>query len=378
MRTPTFAVALAALVAALPAAAGAQQNLYPQAAFVGGVEARQYAFGEKFAVDKLRQVAFPMGVIVPVGRRFSFDIGTNYAITTVVRPDSAGGSDSFSSFTDTQIRASYVLGTDAVVASVLVNLPTGKQTTTLSQFNVASSASSTFLLFPVNSYGSGTSVTPGIAAAASAGNWNLGLAASLRFSGEYEPFSDSASNSVKYQPGVETRIRAGADRLLGQSRLSLGFTFSTFSNDELRGGGFGSGAYDPGNRFIVDAGLQSPLAGGIVSVYAWNYHRAAGAAGDSAGSSIGNRENVFTFGVSGAFPVGTRMSLEPLAETRIWTPEDGSGYLVGLGSGLRIDLSPAVAFVPGLRVDFGSITDAAGVSNSITGWGLTGFLRYGF
>ncbi len=378
MRTPTFAAALAALVAALPAAAGAQQNLYPQAAFVGGVEARQYSFGDKFAVDRLRQVAFPMGVIVPVGRRFSFDVGTNYAITTVVRPDSAGGSDSFSSFTDTQIRASYVLGTDALVASVLINLPTGKQTTTLSQFNVSSSASSTFLLFPVNSYGSGTSVTPGIAAAASAGNWNLGLAASLRFSGEYEPFSDSATSSVKYQPGVETRIRAGADRLVGQSRLSLGFTFSTFSNDELRGGGFGSGTYDPGNRFIVDAGLQSPLASGIVSVYAWNYHRSAGAAGDSAGSSIGNKENVFTFGVSGAFPLGTRMSLEPLAETRIWTPEDGSGYLVGLGSGLRIDLSPSVAFVPGLRVDFGSIKDAAGVSNSITGWGLTGFLRYGF
>ena len=72
------------------------------------------------------------------------------------------------------------------------------------------------------------------------------------------------------------------------------------------------------------------------------------------------------------------MALLPLAETRIWTPEDGSGYLVGLGSGLRIDLSPSVAFVPGLRVDFGSIKDAAGVSNSITGWGLTGFLRYGF
>ncbi len=40
MRTPTFAVALAALVAALPGSAGAQ-NLYPQAAFVGGVEIRQ-------------------------------------------------------------------------------------------------------------------------------------------------------------------------------------------------------------------------------------------------------------------------------------------------------------------------------------------------
>lgn len=379
MRTLSIAVTtLAALAAALPGGLSAQQNLYPQAAIVGGMDARQYSFGDKFTVDALRQFAFPIGVLVPVGKRFSFDIGTSYAVTTVVRPDSAGGSQSFSSFTDTQLRASYVLGTDALVASVMVNLPTGKQTTTLRQFNIASSVSSTFLLFPVNSYGSGTSVTPGLAAATTVGDWNLGLAASARFSGEYEPFSDSASQAVKYQPGVETRIRAGVDRLIGQSRLTVGLTFSTFSNDELRGGGFGAGAYDPGNRFLVDVGLVAPVGSGSMSFYLWNYHRGAGKSNDTSGSSVGNGENVFTGGVSGAFPVGTRMSFEPLAEARFWSPDNGSGYIVGAGGALRIDVSPAVAFVPGVRVDFGNIENAQGVKNSVTGWGLTALVRYGF
>ncbi len=153
----------------------------------------------------MRQVAIPAGVLVPVGRRFSFDIGASYAVTTVT--DTSGASQSFSSFTDTQIRGSYVLAMDALVVSLMMNLPTGKETTTLQKFGVAASASSNFLLFPVNSYGAGFSVTPGVAAATTAGDWNLGLAASVRVSSSYTPFSDSGSSSTRYKPGVETRIR---------------------------------------------------------------------------------------------------------------------------------------------------------------------------
>lgn len=367
MRTSSVVLTLAALAAALPGTLRAQENLFPQASIAGGLDARQYSFGDEFGVDKLRQFAFPVGVMVPIGKRFSFDVGSSYATTTVV--DATGASNSFSSFTDTQVRLSYVIGADALVASLMVNLPTGKQTTTLRQFGIASSASSTFLLFPVNSYGSGTSVTPGLAGATTAGDWNLGLAASLRFSAEYEPFSDNATSAVKYQPGVETRIRAGADRLIGQSRLTLGATFSTFGNDELKGGAFGAGSYSPGNRFLADVSLVSPMGSGTLAFYLWNYYRARG-------SSSGSRENVFTAGASGSFPLGTRMALEPLAEGRVWSPEKGSGYLVGAGSALRIDLTPALAFVPGFRFDVGTLKTPQGIDGSVNGWGLTALVRY--
>lgn len=375
MRTSSIVATLAALAAVAPGAVAAQENLYPQAAIVGGLDARQYSFGgNEFSVDRIRQFAFPIGVLVPVGQRFSFDVGTAYATTST--RDSTGKNETFSSLTDAQVRMSYVLGTDALVASVMVNLPTGKQTTTLRQFGVASSASSSFLLFPVNSYGSGTSVTPGLAAATSAGPWNLGLAASLRFSAEYNPFNDASNKSVKYQPGIETRIRAGADRLVGQSRLTLGATFSTFGNDELRGGGFAGGSeVSPGNRFLFDVGLLAPMGRGTVSIYAWDFFRASSNSGDT--TSLGNRENIFTAGVSGTFPVGPKMALEPVVEGRVWSPETGSGYLLGAGTGLRIDLSPALTFVPAIRVDFGHLETPTGASGSLTGWGLTALLRYG-
>jgi hypothetical protein len=195
----------------------------------------------------------------------------------------------------------------------------------------------------------------------------------VRFNGEYEPFTGTGT---KYQPGVEGRFRVGADRLIGPSRLSMGFTFSTFGTDELRGGSFGSGAYDPGNRILVDLGLLSPVGNGTVSVFLWNYYRSAGSGG---ASSANNKEDVLTTGVAGSFPLSPTLTLEPLIESRFWIPEDGSGRLVGVGSSLRVALSPAIALVPGARFDLGSIrSPGASSRQSVTGWNLATFLQYTF
>jgi hypothetical protein len=375
MRNST-STALAALLIFLPRVLGAQQNLFPEASIVGGVEARQYSFGSGFAADRILQIALPLGAVFPVGKRLSFDVGSSYAVTKV---NDATGDHSFSGLTDTQIRGSYVFGTDALVASIMVNLPTGVETTTLGKFGISSAVSSNFLLFPVNSYGSGFSVTPGLAAATTAGSWNLGLAGSVRLSAKYNPFSDNPAAS--YKPGLETRVRAGADRLIGSSRLSLGFTFSTFSNDQLRGGGFGgNGIYDPGNRFLVDASFATAAGSGSISFYGWDYYRTAS---NSSSSTISNRENVLTVGSSGSFPLAARIALEPLAEVRIWSPKVGSGSLFGAGASLRVQVSPRVALVPGGRLDFGTIKGVilpgtAVTSHSITSWDLSALIRYGF
>jgi hypothetical protein len=198
-----------------------------------------------------------VAVLIPFGKRFSVDIGT--AATTAVA-DAIGREESFSGFTDTQLRGSYVFGNDRVVTSLMVNIPTGQETQSLKEFDVTSNVASNFLLFPVNSYGNGFSATGGVAVAIPAGSWNVGVAGSLRLNSEYQPFSDPGSTSVRYQPGLEGRIRAGADRLIGSSRLVLGLTFSTFDNDQFTGLAAGSGRYSPGSRLIGEVNLTSPPA----------------------------------------------------------------------------------------------------------------------
>ena len=370
MRTPILSAAL--LLATLPGAVRAQENLFPQATVIGGAEVRQYSFGNSFTVDRVRQVAVPLGVVVPIGKRFSFDIGSSWATTSIKRP--AGGSESFSGLTDTQLRGSYILGSDALVVSVMLNLPTGKRSITQQEFGVASSTSSNFLLFPVNSYGTSFSVTPGLAAATTAGDWNLGLAASARMSATYSPFK---GDSATYKPGVESRFRGGVDRLIGSSRFSLGATFSTFSTDELRGGGsLGSGSFDPGNRILVDLGIVSPVGGGTLGIYLWNYHRIRSGSATSQ-SAAGGKENVFTAGLNGSFGLSKSLSLEPVAEARFWSPESGSGRLFGAGTALRIEAGTHVAFMPSVRFDLGTIKNATG-SHSITGWDAGALIRLGF
>lgn len=372
--TTLRAAGAALLTALLPAFAAAQTNLYSTRSAVTGVEVRQYGFDSKFGVDHVRQIAVPFAVAVPLGRRFSFDIGTWYASTAV---KSDAGTETFSSLTDTQLRLAYVLGNDALVASVVVNLPTGKETTTQAQFGVGSQASSNFLLFPVNTYGTAFSVTPGLAAATSLGDWNVGVSGSLRWSGEYKPFNDGNDPDFKYQPGVEGRIRLGVDRLVGKSRFTVGGTFSTFANDELTpGDNSGSATYSPGNRFLVDASFVTPAGSGTVSLYAWNYHRLRSS---SSNGAVGGKENILAGGVAGAFPLSPRLSVEPMVEARLWSPEVGKGSLVGAGTGLRIQLSPALAFIPSVRADVGSVrTTDSGSSSSIFGWDASGMLRYTF
>lgn len=369
---PTLSLALLALPLG---AAQAQQTLFPQASLLGGIEAKQYSFGDGFGTDHIRQVAFPIAVGIPLGKRASFDIGTYYASTNV---KGSGVDETISGFTDTQIKLSYMFGSDAVVASVAVNLPTGQEKTSQKDFAVGATASSAFLLFPVNTYGTGTSVTPGISAATTLGDWNVGLAASVRWSAEYQPFDDAGLDDARYTPGVETRIRLGVDRLMGRSRFQLGGTFSTFATDELSGGGFGNSTYDPGNRFLADIGFLTPVSSGTVNLYAWNYHRVS-TRDDSDSTGAGGKENIFSLGATGTFPLGPRTALEPMADARFWSPESGSGTLVGLGTGVKFQLGGALTLVPAVRVEFGNLkTSDDADSASLKGWSLSTLFRYAF
>jgi hypothetical protein len=341
--------------------ARAQGNLVSTRSVITGVQARSYSIEDG---TETRQFAFPLAFAMPLADRLSFDIGAYYASTE-------SEDNTLSGLTDTQIRASYVFGRDALVATLMVNLPTGK-TQEFDQTATSGAAAANFLSFPVNAYRTGTSVTGGLAAATELGSWNVGIAGSVRMSGEYEPFSDI---DTKYSPGAEARIKLGADRLIGSSRLNFGFTFSTFGNDDFQDlGGGGSGQYQPGNRFIGEIALAFIAGNGSITGYIWDYYRA-----EAEGSS--NKENILALGASGSWPIGSNMRLEPLVESRFWSPEDGNGKLFGAGAALRIPLGERFTLSPAGRFDFGStrfpdppVSD--GSDHDITGWGFSVLLRY--
>ena len=356
---------VAAVVGVLSAGPASGQGV-PQG--VAGAELRTVSFEGLPLLKRLRQVATPVGVVIPAGR-FTFDIGGSWVSTRMDRHD--GTHHVVDALTDTQVRGAYVLGRDAVVLTVMANLPTGLDNATPKDFTVIGAISPGLLGFPVATYASGFSVTTGLAAAVQSGEWSFGLAGSVRMSREFTPYAD-LEGPITYRPGVEGRIRAGADGLVGQSRLSLGFTFSTFGDDQFGQGGTLRGAYRPGSRWMGEAALVAPIGASSLSIALWTFRRSAG---DTTGASARNKENLGVGEVVATIPLASWLDLEPQIVTRISFPELGSAWFGGGGSGFRIRLSDVVSLVPTLRYDIGEIDDGAGHKVDLKGLYASAFVR---
>jgi len=372
---PMRALRLAFLALCVAAPLAAQGNsFYDQTSLTSGVQFKGYSFGEGAQFEKISQIAVPIALVVPVSSRFSVDVGTFYAMTSTTT--ATDGQHDISGMTDVQVRGTYTLGRDAAVLSVVV-VPLTRIKLDSADAITAGAAASNFLLFPVNSYNSGLNVTGGAGFARRLGAWGIGLAGSFRWNAEYQPYTGSLSD-INYEPGFEGRLRLGADRSVGQARLRLGLTWSTFGDDIYSGAGVGAAAnYAPGNRFVAEAGYAFPGLGGTVSIYAWDYYRSAGKA---QGDDSENGENILTGGVMARLPMGTKTTFEPGIEGRYWSfnAGDGGGQVVALGAALRHRLNDKLTLVPNVRGEFGALDLVGGESSSLTGIGGSVLLRYGF
>jgi hypothetical protein len=240
---------------------------------------------------------------------------------------------------------------------------------------VTGAVGSNFLSFPVSALGTAFGLTGGLAYAARAGAWNLGLAGSVRYLGAYEPFSDAAAT---YTPGIEGRLRAGIDRLVGaRTRILVGLTGSTFSADEFsgNGGGVGAGSYTPGPRLITDLGLVHVAGRTTFTLTAWDYYRVAGSTNDT--TTTATRENVFNIELRAGVRAGARVQVTPLVAFRQYNP---AGYLGGRlysgGATIQLSVSDHLSAQVGGRFDSGWVQGTAGGFATLTGYGASVLLRF--
>jgi len=228
--------------------------------------------------EKVTEMAFPLYALVPILPSFSVDIGTAFAMATVENANTGSSSD-MSGLTDTQVRANYTFGQDLVVLTAGVNLPTGSATVDPGELEAATRIGSDFLTFPISGFGSGMGFTGGVAVARPLGAWNLGFGASMRQSGEYEPFRDETGVATKFQPGPEYRARVGLDHPFGTGRMSFGVTYSKFGDDKAN-----AATYNTGNRYVGQLAVSNSLASHIdYSIVAWDLYRSEGTLIDGSG-----------------------------------------------------------------------------------------------
>lgn len=372
-------VALATVAGVSLLAAQGSDALYTRIDAITGWELRGYTFDPwtgANAADQPRSVSewsLPFVVAAPVAGRLSVDLATRYARGEV--ESYSGARATLSGFTDTQVRFLYTLNRDRLVGSLSFNLPTGKSTLDSSQFRVAGAIGGNYLSFPVANFGTAFGVTGGVAYADHVGAWNLGISSSLRYLATFQPFLNSA---LSYNPGVEGRVRVGADRLLGSaSRLLLGLTVSTFSTD-VYSGASGFGPYGPGTRFISELVFVRVVGRSTVTASAWDSYRLAG---DSAGlPSPATKENVLNGELRVSYPVTPRVQVEPMVAFRQWSPVDyRGGRLTSGGLLVRGSLTDRLSATVQGRYDGGWIyaqSNGSGASTNLRGYGASVFLRY--
>ena len=307
--------------------------------------------------EKISQFSVPLFALIPVMPALTIDVGTAFASATVER-ESVDASNNpvtvrseMSGLTDTQIRANYTFGQDFVVLTLGVNAPTGSATVEPEELEAATRIGSDFLMFPISGFGSGFGVTGGVAVARSVGSWNVGFGASIRHSGEYEPFRDASGTALKFQPGPEYRARFGVDHPFGTGQISLGFTFSQYGDDKSN-----ALTFNTGNRYIGQFSMSNSLRQNVDYSFAvWNMFRTSGTLINQSPSPRGNITNAM---IGFAVRTAGNLSVEPGIETRVWTQHGSkASYLSTFGSRVAVNRG-AWAIVPGFAFSIGAMEAA--------------------
>ena len=359
----------------LPASVAAQSAPIGSTTWFGGVEARGLSFQSGLGMKSVTEIAVPFAAVWQASSRFALDLGGRYANASL--KDEAGASTSISGLTDIQVRGVYQIVPDLAVFTLAVNLPTGKSQLTPGQLPIASVLASDLIPFPVANFASGFNVTTGLALAVPVSGWAIGLAGSYRANGSFTPISDTGAAGSSYKAGGEFRMRLGADRIVGQSRISLGFTYSSYGEDEFGA----SPLFQSGKRFISQASWSFPIGNLGLAVYGWDMYRGAGSL--IVNGTNTEKRNVLALGAVGSIQMG-RSVLRPQVEFRNYTTGlclgavsstlCAGGRLVSLGARLQLPLSDRFALLPLLRIDAGNVVNPnTGSAVSYTGWdiGLT-------
>ena len=335
------------VVAALLAAPLTLRGQEARRTLFTGAEYRTLSFDAGLGTKTVSELVVPLGLVIPFSDRVTLDLGTRFA--RAERTDEADSSATITGLTDVEARAVIQLVPDVALFTVGANLPTGKTKLSSEELAVAGAIASDLLPFPVSNFGSGASVTTGLAFAVPVAGWALGLAGSYRMSGSFTPLAGVDST---YKAGAEVRIRAGLDRVIGQGRFSAGFTYSSFSTDEFGG----AEVFRPGRRYISQASLSLPLGNIGLSVYAWDLYRAAGDVPIN-GQTTG-KQNLVTVGAGLSIQRGRNL-LRPSVEYRMIGEGDSTlvraGTLLSLGLRYQIAMGETMSVQPSLWFDTGSL-----------------------
>jgi hypothetical protein len=360
-------------VLAIIGLAGLAPALRLSAQTTGGAGAaiEMYRFSDSRAigVDQLTLITFPLAAQVHATPRLTVSLSGAWARGALQRDD--GSEATVAGPTDTELRAAYVFGSDAVTLSAIALLPTGHERLDVDEAEIAGAIAADVLPFRITNWGTGGGVGASLAAAFPLGEFAGGLSAGYVVAREFEPVA--GSTSFAYRPGNQLHLTAALDRTLaGSSKASLRVSYLTFNADRAND----QNLYQSGDRLQATASL-SFAAGARSSGIAWGgfLHRARGTFVSS--SQINPGQDLFFAGMSGRIPFG-RGILQPGLDLRVvsGSSDSGKGYTVSAGASAEYPYGGA-SVGPTLRLRYGSVEPRTGSKSAFVGVDAGLMVRFG-
>lgn len=333
-----------------------------------GTHFQGFRFERTLGIEVANLLLTPVAYRLRLGKSLDTDLYAAYARGAVQANNRVF---TLSGMVDTRLRAVWQARPWAAL-TLAVNLPTGNATHDAGEARVASVLATDILGFREASWGTGFALTSGVAAAHRAGDWGIGFGFSYRLAGEFEPLADTA---ITYAPGDETRFRLALDRTFGQNKLTVGFTFQSYAQDQVDG----RNLFQSGNRLRSDMTYAFRSGRSTWTAYAANIWRERGDVRldivDASGAVVGDTtfhtgwQNLFIAGLTGAVPVATGFNVRPAVDVRIQSREQtgGAGWLLAAGGDVPLRLFGTYDLFPRGRFLFGQLETDLGVARSL--WG---------
>jgi len=252
----------------------------------------------------------PITAYVPVGP-VALDVYTAYMHGTVTLRGAGAPTQTLDGFTDTYVRGAIRLAGDALLATVGVNVPTGRTTLNTEQLGVLEVLGTPALRYQTPVLGTGWGGTTGLVYTMRAGTWSWGFGASYEYRGQYSPAQAQAlglgSGDFDLRPGQAIRLSVGTDGLVGQSAMSasLASTFYTQDRVALTAGGTPPEPITLGPMVTGEWQLRA-AAGPFreLTVFAFDRYRTKYSRG---GARVdGTDGNELDLGATGSIPLGAR------------------------------------------------------------------------
>ncbi|MCU0648234.1 MAG: hypothetical protein MUF00_09585 [Gemmatimonadaceae bacterium] len=220
---------------------------------------------DSLSIESLQQLSLPVTAQLALHDRLTIDVAGAVLSGRVSVRDLAGGAQTLqlAGLSDLRVRSVAQLIRDRLLMTTLVNVPTGPARLNAEQLAALSVIASPALRPPVGVASLGLGLNAGLVWTTRVAPWNLAIGGSYEHRGGYTPVDAEVVGvplRTTLRPGAAVRVSLGADRLVGQGRLSLVAAGEFFGSDSLQFSG-GAATDTVLQRLRVRLGPQITLGG---------------------------------------------------------------------------------------------------------------------